>query len=50
MTPDHTMRLLADHIPVTLLVDLMAPPDSREVFDLEGGDAEWLAGLNRTAA
>jgi hypothetical protein len=50
VTTDPTMRLLADHVPVTLLMDLVAPPDSREVFDNEGGNANWLAGLNRTAA
>jgi hypothetical protein len=44
------MRLLADHVPVTLLLDLLTPPDSREVLDTEGGDAGWLAGLRRTAA
>jgi hypothetical protein len=44
------MRLLADHVPVTLLLDLLAPPDSREVLDTEGGEADWLAGLSRTAA
>lgn len=49
MTTDPTMRLLADHVPVTLLVDLLAPPNSREVLDAEGGDAEWL-GQVRTAA
>jgi hypothetical protein len=47
---DPTMRLLADHVPVTLLLDLLAPPDSREVLDTEGGDAGWLAGRGRTAA
>ena len=49
MTTDPTMRLLADHVPVTLLMDLLAPPNSREVLDAEGGDAEWL-GRDRTAA
>ena len=47
---DPTMRLLADHVPVTLLMDLMAPPNSHEVFDLEGGEADWLSALNRSAA
>ena len=50
MTTDPTMRLLADHVPVTLLMDLMSPPDSHEVFEAEGGDAEWLASSNRNAA
>jgi uncharacterized protein (DUF2249 family) len=50
VTTDPTMRLLADHVPVTLLMDLMAPPNSHEVFDLEGGDANWLADLHINAA
>ena len=50
MTTDPTMRLLADHVPVTLLMDLMAPPVSREVLEAEGGDAGWLANLDRSAA
>ena len=50
MTTETTMRLLADHVPVTLLLDLLAPPDSHEVFDAEGGEADWLAGLSVTAA
>ena len=50
MTTDTTMRLLADHVPVTLLMDLMAPPVSREVFEAEGGEADWLADFNRSAA
>ena len=50
MTTEPTMRLLADHVPVTLLMDLMAPPNSREVLENEGGEADWLAGLSATAA
>ena len=50
MTTDPTMRLLADHVPVTLLLDLLTPPNSREVLETEGGEADWLAGLNRSAA
>ena len=50
MTTDPTMRLLADHVPVTLLMDLLVPPNSREVLDTEGGAADWLAGLSATAA
>lgn len=50
MTTDLMMRMLADDVPVTLLVDLVAPPNSREVFELEGGDANWLANLTRNAA
>lgn len=50
VTTDPTMRLLADHVPVTLLMDLLVPPNSREVLDSEGGEADWLAGLSATAA
>ena len=50
MTTDPAMRLFADHVPVTLLMDLVAMPDSREVFDAEGGDANWLADLHVNAA
>lgn len=50
MTPDTMMQLLADRIPVTLLVDLLAPPDAREVYSTEGGEADWLAGLQCSAA
>jgi hypothetical protein len=47
---EHMMRLLAARVPVTLLLDLLAPPDAREVFSTEGGDADWLAGLHISAA
>lgn len=50
MTIDPTMRLLADHVPVTLLMDLLVPPNSREVLALEGGEADWLANVDRSAA
>ena len=50
MAPEMMMQLLADHVPVTLLLDLLAPPDARELFSAEGGDANWLANLNRSAA
>ena len=50
MVPDTMMQMLADHVPVTLLLDLLAPPDAHELFSAEGGDADWLADLNRSAA
>jgi hypothetical protein len=51
VTPDeHMMQLLAARVPVTLLLDLLVPPDAHEVFSTEGGDAGWLAGLSATAA
>jgi hypothetical protein len=50
VAPDTMMQMLADHVPVTLLLDLLAPPDARELFSTEGGEADWLAGLSRSAA
>ena len=51
MTPDTMMmQILADHVPVSLLLDLVAPPDAHELFSTEGGEADWLAGLDRSAA
>lgn len=44
------MRLLAARVPVTLLVDLAEPPDADEVYVLEGGCADWLAGVQAGAA
>jgi hypothetical protein len=49
-TIEQVMQLLADRVPVTLLLDLLAPPDAAEVFSTEGGDADWLAGLRVAAA
>ena len=51
MTPDeHVMHLLAARVPVTLLLDLLAPPDAGDMFSIEGGEADWLAGLRASAA
>ena len=47
---EQMMQFLADRVPVTLLLDLLAPPDAEEVFSTEGGNADWLAGLRATAA
>ncbi|MDQ1695791.1 MAG: hypothetical protein QOJ03_1144 [Frankiaceae bacterium] len=44
------MNLLAAHVPVTLLLDLAAPPDADEVYATEGGTADWLVSLNTSAA
>lgn len=38
------MRLLTERIPLTLLLDLAAPPDAEELYHAEGGAAEWLRG------
>jgi hypothetical protein len=35
-------RLLESGVPVTLLLDLVAPPNAREVYATEGGAADWL--------
>lgn len=39
------MEMLAAGVPVTLLIDLAArtPLDSQEIYEVEGGDAGWLA-------
>lgn len=50
VTNDVTMQLLSEHVPVTLLLDVTAPPDSYEVFVAEGGDADWLVNLHFPAA
>lgn len=34
------MRLLTERVPVTLLLDLLAPPDAEELYRVEGG-ADW---------
>jgi hypothetical protein len=44
------MDLLAAHVPVTLLLDLAAPPDADEVYVTEGGTADWLGSLRSSAA
>ena len=44
------MRLLAAHVPVTLLLDLAAPPDADEMYVTEGGQADWLGALRVGAA
>jgi len=38
------MGALAQHVPLTLLLDLSEPagPDSREIAAVEGGSADWL--------
>ncbi len=37
------LDLLAAHVPLTLLCDLLAPADSREVLAAETPDLSWLA-------
>ena len=36
------MRLLADGVPLTLLLDLAAAVPSRELFRAERGDTRWV--------
>jgi len=36
------MQMLQDGVPVTLLVDIVEPPDAETVYEVEGGDADWL--------
>jgi hypothetical protein len=49
-TDEQIMRLLAAQVPVTLLLDLVSPPDATEVFSIEGGNADWLRSLHTSAA
>jgi hypothetical protein len=39
---DHGMRLLAEGIPLSLLIDLASAVHSREIYRSEPGDADWL--------
>jgi hypothetical protein len=36
------MRMLRGRVPVTLLVDIAEPPDAEQVYEAEGGSADWL--------
>jgi hypothetical protein len=36
------MRLLEQRVPLTLLLDLMVPPDAAELYRLEGGGADLV--------
>ena len=49
----HAHELLAEHVPLTLLVDLLTPagPSSEELLATEGlPDRAWWAGDDRTDA
>lgn len=39
------MRLLEQRVPLTLLLDLVAPPDAEELYRAEGGDKDWLPSV-----
>ena len=49
-TQQPLMDLLAERVPVTLLLDLFAPPKADEVYATEGGSADWLAAVRAGAA
>jgi hypothetical protein len=36
------MRLLAQRVPLTLILDLVTPPDAEELYVLERGGTEWI--------
>ncbi|HZG94413.1 MAG TPA: hypothetical protein VEZ46_06840 [Mycobacteriales bacterium] len=45
VTTDHSasvMEWLAAGVPISLLLDLQIPVDSRAIMTTEGGDAGWL--------
>lgn len=49
-TNDEVMQLLESRVPVTLLLDLVAPPNASELYATEGGSADWLDALRVGAA
>ena len=36
------MRLLELRVPLTLILDLVAPPDARELYAREGVSPDWV--------
>ena len=50
LEPENVMDMLAARLPVTLLLDLVAPPEASELYAAEGGDAHWLDALHCGAA
>lgn len=36
------MRLLEQRVPLTLILDLLAPPDARELYAREGVSPDWV--------
>ena len=44
------MWLLAERVPITLLLDLVVIPDADEIYVREGGSADWLAARQRVVA
>jgi hypothetical protein len=43
------MRLLTERVPVTLLLDLLTPPDAAEIYRVEGG-GDWRLRAEPAAA
>jgi hypothetical protein len=43
------MRLLTERVPVTLLLDLLTPPDAEELYRVEGG-GDWRLRSEPAAA
>jgi hypothetical protein len=35
------MRLLAQRVPLTLILDLVIPPNARELYEREGVSPDW---------
>jgi hypothetical protein len=40
---ERAAALLSEGVPLSLLVDLAQPVESRQIYEDEGGDASWLA-------
>jgi hypothetical protein len=36
------MRLLEQRVPLTLILDLLAPPDAQELYAREGISPDWV--------
>jgi hypothetical protein len=44
------MQLLAQGVPPTLIMDLVAPPDAAELYAEEGARTEWLVAHSPAAS
>lgn len=42
---EHGMRLLAEGVPLSLLIDLATPVHSRDVYRSEPADTTWLIDI-----
>jgi hypothetical protein len=43
------MRLLAQRVPLTLMIDLVAPPNSEELYAVEGASPDRVLASARAA-